>query len=391
MMKPKISLIIAVLCAFASACSDNRGGGTIITDSKLPPSDITSFIKDGDPCVADHQCISGICTEFGGSAGGGLRCAAPCKDSSDCPQLQGWSCVPDDGSGLQGCACVGEGAKPDQCNVDGDCDGKPDREAVKETCNGEDDDCNGVVDDVPSNSPGSKLYHRDADGDGFGDSNNGKWICEQSDKTGWVLDATDCYDDDKDAFPGSVEICGDQKDNDCDFELEDKDVCGLTPIEVPDIKGGISAQLAQCDLDGSIAAAFDVKEIVAKQDKTHIKFTVRLRGSPETTACSTYKLTFGDKGALDAVVYIYRPATLPCAPLPAFEAYAAGQPFSSTTTTGFNAANPGHVSFVVPKSEIFGKVPDPTYQLRACTNSTGDATKDITDCVTDTCVTPVHR
>jgi hypothetical protein len=389
-MRRHVSFIVSALCALCwVACSDNRGGGTIITDAKPPPSDITGFVRDGEPCVANHQCISGLCIEFGGKAAAGLRCASVCKDSSECPQLAGWSCAKDDDSAQLGCICVGDGPKPGQCNVDGDCDGKPDREAIKETCNGEDDDCNGEVDDVLSNAPGSKLYHRDADGDGFGDSGNGKWLCEPKD--GWVLDATDCNDGDKESFPGGLEVCGDKLDNDCDFEVEDPDVCGLRPIEVPDLKQGISAQLSQCDLDGSVAAAYDVKEIVAKQDKTHIKFTVRLRGSPETTVCSSYKLTFGDKGALDAVVYIYRPATLACAPLPVSEAYASGQPFTSQTSYGFNAANPGHVSFVVPKSEFFGLVPDPTYQLRACTNATADATKDLTDCATDTCITPVHR
>ncbi|MCK5798754.1 MAG: putative metal-binding motif-containing protein [Deltaproteobacteria bacterium] len=369
------------------ACSD-RGGGSVAFDGSPPQKDTSAYLERFAICTADYQCLSGHCATF---ASGERRCSTSCKGPEDCPALTGWSCD----TPHEVCVCAGKGAKPDECNVDGDCDGKADRAVGPEICDDKDNDCNGIVDDVPANAAGAKLYYVDSDGDGYGDARKSAWRCKPL--AGWVLDASDCNDAEKSAHPGATEICGDMIDNDCDLKIEDTDVCGLTPPSVPDLSQGQSARLTACDLDGSISASFDVTELVAKQDMTLIKFTMRLRGGPETQVCATYKLTLGSATSPDDVVYIYRPALIPCQgatpSLPSFEAYAGGVAFTATSkaVTGFNAANPGHISFTVPKAEIFGRIPDPSYQLRACTNAIPDAVKDKTACATDSCTTPVHR
>jgi len=84
-----------------------------------------------------------------------------------------------------------------------------------ETCNGIDDDCDGVVDE------GSKtVFYADNDADGFGDPNLTTEACEAP--TGFLEDNTDCQPLDPNSFPGAQEVC-DDIDNDCDNLVDSDD------------------------------------------------------------------------------------------------------------------------------------------------------------------------
>jgi hypothetical protein len=87
-----------------------------------------------------------------------------------------------------------------------------------EVCNGEDDDCDGVVDE--GCTPVTTWY-RDSDGDGFGNPANSKEADVQP--RGYVSNADDCND--KNKVKGGPEVC-DGIDNDCDGIIDD----GLTEI-----------------------------------------------------------------------------------------------------------------------------------------------------------------
>ena len=92
--------------------------------------------------------------------------------------------------------------------------------AAVETCNGEDDDCDGDVDEGLT----QKVW-LDSDQDTFGDPDVAKDVCAAEE--GWVANELDCDDTDPNIHPGQEEIC-DAKDNDCNDEIDQvSQVCDL--------------------------------------------------------------------------------------------------------------------------------------------------------------------
>jgi hypothetical protein len=153
-----------------------------------------------------------------------------------------------------------------------------------------------------------------------------------------------------------------------------------------------SSTLKYCSSQSGVPKSLDITEIVGKQDNVLIKFTVRLAGAPATSSCASYVLHVGSYPLKTyELAYIYRPGTSYCGLLPEKEAFFNQKSMSTQLVTAFNAADPGHVSFTIPKAEFFNLVSTPTYYLKVCTNAKADATKDLTDCSDDTCETPVHR
>ncbi len=140
--------------------------------------------------------------------------------------------------------------------VGGDCD---DRSAdiypgAPESCDGADNDCNGVVDDGLDQF----TWYKDADGDGYGTDRNPVEYCAQP--VGYVAWNGDCNDLDADVNPGALEVC-DELDNDCDGEIDEGfDVLtwykdgdgdgygtGFTTIESCADQPGYSLEAGDCD------------------------------------------------------------------------------------------------------------------------------------------------
>jgi len=101
-----------------------------------------------------------------------------------------------------------------------DCDdADPDQyPGADEYCNGEDDDCDGAVDE--NNALDVVTWHLDADGDGFGDPALTVTACEPP--PSFVEDGTDCDDGDADQYPGADEYCNGE-DDDCDGIVDEDD------------------------------------------------------------------------------------------------------------------------------------------------------------------------
>ena len=95
--------------------------------------------------------------------------------------------------------------------------------AAVESCNGVDDDCDGVTD--PSSSAGGSTWYADADSDGYGDAGSPVVACAQP--SGTVADATDCNDDDPAVAPNSPETCNGLDDN-CDGVVDPSEAIDAT-------------------------------------------------------------------------------------------------------------------------------------------------------------------
>ncbi|MDP2307674.1 MAG: MopE-related protein [Pseudomonadota bacterium] len=88
--------------------------------------------------------------------------------------------------------------------------------ATAETCNGTDDNCDGIIDeDAAVDAP---TWFQDADADGHGDAAASHAAC--SVPAGYDEDATDCDDADAAVSPDGIEVCN-GTDDDCDSELDE--------------------------------------------------------------------------------------------------------------------------------------------------------------------------
>ena len=94
--------------------------------------------------------------------------------------------------------------------ADGDCDDTNGsiNPGEEDACDGIDNNCDGVVDEL-----GSTTFYIDYDYDGFGSDRFTMSACEPGE--GWVSNSDDCDDTDDTVNPDAAEIC-DELDNDCD-------------------------------------------------------------------------------------------------------------------------------------------------------------------------------
>jgi len=81
-------------------------------------------------------------------------------------------------------------------------------------CNGIDDDCDGTTDE---GAP-SRVFHPDADGDGFGAPGTMMSACDPP--AGYILDGTDCDDTNAGRHPGAFDACN-LLDDDCDMMVDE--------------------------------------------------------------------------------------------------------------------------------------------------------------------------
>jgi MYXO-CTERM domain-containing protein len=118
------------------------------------------------------------------------------------------------------CASVcdqdGDGSKNSKCKASGyDCDDTDSGvyPGAAETCDGEDDDCDGSTDEGVTST-----YYRDADSDGYGTSSTSTAAC--SAPSGYVSNSTDCLDSRAASYPGATEACN-SYDDDCDGSTDE--------------------------------------------------------------------------------------------------------------------------------------------------------------------------
>lgn len=137
----------------------------------------------------------------------------------------------------------------------GDCDDQDvlTHPGADETCDGEDNDCNGIIDENPVNPT---FYYVDADGDGEG-AGTASFGCFP---TAASLYGTDCDDGNAATFTGALEYC-DGVDHDCDgstYDDDSVDALSLYTDADGDGYGAAALPVTTCFLmDGYAADATD--------------------------------------------------------------------------------------------------------------------------------------
>ena len=123
-------------------------------------------------------------------------------------------------------------------------------------CDNLDNDCNGLVDDIPV-----YTYYADTDGDGYGDGDVQLDTCLSAAPAGFVTNNLDCNDGDGAFNPAVAELC-DGIDNNCNGLIDDIPVCPPKPIvmvsSTSDIEALCFVKLA------SIGSIFKTGDVPAK-------------------------------------------------------------------------------------------------------------------------------
>ena len=181
---------------------DGDGDGIEDSDDNCPNT------ANPDQTDSDGDGIGDVCDSCPNSATGDLDGDGVCDDIDPCPFDPSND---SDGDGF--CDSIDECPGYDD-NIDNDNDG------IADGCD-TDDDNDGIEDEIDcnpfDNSIGeATIWFADTDLDGFGDPNNSVENCIQPE--GYVLDNTDCNDNDATINPDAVDIPNDFIDQNCDGE-----------------------------------------------------------------------------------------------------------------------------------------------------------------------------
>ncbi len=202
-------LLLLAACLFDRATyearlaelTDNDGDGSSEVDGDCDDDDPTVVPGGGELCNGvDDDCDGEV-------------------DDDDDLVGADWF-VDGDGDGFgSGSAIVTCAPSDSLVAVDGDCDDADSATApgAAEACNGEDDDCNEVVDDPDTVAP--LAWYPDQDGDGYGNG-NGEPIASCADPGSASLSVGDCDDADRLVNPAADETCN-GVDDDCNGVEDD--------------------------------------------------------------------------------------------------------------------------------------------------------------------------
>ena len=268
-------------------CTGTRkcaAAGLTDCDATTPAAEVCNGVDDDcdgetDEGLAGLACESsapaGTCQGVTTCASGVAGCTAPTPTAETCNGLD------DDCDGVtdEGQPDLDKDGQADCVDPDIDGDGTPNAAdcgpldlavspSATEVCNGKDDDCDGETDEAGAS--GCVVRYVDADKDGFGAGTTaaaGSCLCKATGDWTATLSG-DCADDNKAVFPGAKEQCNDV-DDDCDGVVDegcDDDGDGwcdktMVAVGLPKV---CTQGLADCD-DAAAAVSPGAKEQCGNQ------------------------------------------------------------------------------------------------------------------------------
>ena len=173
----------------------------------------------GVGCPLGYECTAALGTEPGAVT---PQCRRPSGETCGCDGFEDVLTVCYRQNAFGTCTAERRCAEPCPAQV-----------PAKEVCNGNDDDCDGVLD--PPGAKGCQLYYRDSDGDGFGVGADSQCLCAPKAPYTASL-GTDCDDGVAAVNPAQTESCN-GIDDDCD---------GQTDEEVPAVACKIENEWGTC-------------------------------------------------------------------------------------------------------------------------------------------------
>lgn len=185
-----------------------------------------NFVADGTDCDDTDPAINPGALELCATVGVDDDCDSE-SDEPDASDASIWFADTDaDTYGNPDDTAPGCAQPAGYVEDDNDCDDSSAQVhlGADELCNGEDDDCDGAIDDNPTNT---SLWYFDADGDGYGRSTTTLAACDQP--VSYSADGTDCNDVDGLVHPGAAEHC-DAADDDCDGDPAEDDSVDAMPF-----------------------------------------------------------------------------------------------------------------------------------------------------------------
>ncbi|MCB9676355.1 MAG: hypothetical protein H6737_14625 [Alphaproteobacteria bacterium] len=187
------------------------------------PAFVTHWADDDGDGYGNPEAPTSLCSDAPGFVDNDLDCDD--SDASIDPDTAWYADTDADGYGDPASLLVSCLQPGGYVANDLDCDDTSDAVSplALETCNGIDDDCDGLPDD---SATGTALWWPDSDLDGFGDP-QGASLDACSPGPGWSLEATDCDDGDASVSPAAVERCATPGvDDDCNglVDLDDSGV-----------------------------------------------------------------------------------------------------------------------------------------------------------------------
>ncbi len=268
------------------------GATTCLKMMGSPEGVCVPVCDDGQPCPEGYSCGGELCMPEEGDcdcswAASNVGFETDCLVETEHGQCPGTRVCTEEGLS----ECDGPEPLAESCNgQDEDCDGQVDEDVPAqdcqvtnefgtctgttqcldgaqacqakipsaESCNGTDDDCDGQIDEP--DALGCKPYFPDLDGDGYG---LGTPVCSCALEPGLAAQAMDCDDSSASVHPGAAEPC-DNQDNDCDGDKDegcDLDGDGFCPqpivvgpeavckgVDCNDFDGNVNPQAAEaCD------------------------------------------------------------------------------------------------------------------------------------------------